>query len=71
MFPIPSYVIEKLTNGYYLDIEDDKNITAWRVKDNQLKNKVKHKSGVTEWLTIQYLILPMNAKYIFKKVSEE
>ena len=71
MFPIPSDVIEKLTNGYYLAIEDDKNITAWRVKDYQLQNKVKHKSGVTEWLTIQYLILPMNAKYIFKKVSEE
>ena len=71
MFPIPSDVIEKLTNGYYLAIEDDKNITAWRIKDNQLQNKGKHKSGVTEWLTIQYLILPMNAKYIFKKVSEE
>jgi hypothetical protein len=71
MFPIPSDVIEKLTNGYYLAIEDDKNITAWRIENNQLQNKVKHKSGVTEWLTIQYLILPMNAKYIFKKVTEE
>ena len=71
MFPIPSDVIEKLTNGYYLVIEDDKNITAWRIENNQLQNKVKHKSGVTEWLTIQYLILPMNAKYIFKKVAEQ
>ena len=41
------------------------------IENNQLQNKVKHKSGVTEWLTIQYLILPMNAKYIFKKVAEE
>ena len=71
MFPIPSDVIEKLTNGYYLVIEDDKNITAWRIENNQLQNKVKHKSGVTEWLTIQYLILPMNAKYIFKKANQE
>ena len=71
MFPIPSDVIEKLTNGYYLAIEDDKNITAWRIENNQLQNKVKHKSGVTEWLTIQYLILPMKAKYTFKKVNEE
>ena len=71
MLPIPTDIIEKLNDGYYLAIEDDKNITAWRVKDNQLQNKVKHKSGVTEWLTIQYLILPMNAKYIFKKVAEE
>ena len=39
--------------------------------DNEIQNKVKHKSGVTEWLTVQYLILPMKAKYIFKKVIEE
>ena len=71
MFPIPVDVIEKLSNGYFLAVEDGKNITAWRIKDNQLQNKVKHKSGVTEWLTIQYLILPMNAKYIFKKANQE
>ena len=71
MFPIPSDVIEKLTNGYYLAIEDDKNITAWRIKDNQLQNRVKHKSGVTDWMTIQFLILPMKAKYSFRKISEE
>ena len=58
--------------GTILEIVDDgTNITAWRVKDNEIQNKVKHKSGVTEWLTVQYLILPMKAKYIFKKVAEE
>jgi hypothetical protein len=69
--PIPTDIIEKLNDGYYLAIDDGTNITAWRVKDNEIQNKVKHKSGVTEWLTVQYLILPMKAKYIFKKVTEE
>ena len=69
--PIPTDIIEKLNDGYYLAIDDGTNITAWRFKNNELQNKVKHKSGITEWLTIQYLILPMKAKYIFKKVSEE
>ena len=71
MLPIPTDIIEKLNDGYYLAIDDGTNFTAWRVKDNEIQNKVKHKSGVTEWLTVQYLILPMKAKYIFKKVSEE
>jgi len=67
---IPSDVIEKLKEGYYLAIDDGTNVTAWRIQDDVLQNKVKHKSGVTEWLTIQYLILPIKAKYIFKKVEE-
>lgn len=71
MLPIPTDIIEKLNYGYYLAIEDDKNITAWRIKDNQLQNRVKHKSGVTDWMTIQFLILPMKAKYSFRKISEE
>ena len=71
MLPIPTDIIEKLNDGYYLAIDDGTNFTAWRVKDNEIQNKVKHKSGVTEWLTVQYLILPMKAKYIFKKVAEE
>ena len=71
MLPIPTDIIEKLNDGYYLAIDDGTNVTAWRVKDNEIQNKVKHKSGVTEWLTVQYLILSMKAKYIFKKVSEE
>jgi hypothetical protein len=71
VLPIPTDIIEKLNDGYYLAIEDDKNITAWRIKDNQLQNRVKHKSGVTDWMTIQFLILPMKAKYSFRKISEE
>ena len=71
MLPIPTDIIEKLNDGYYLAIEDDKNITAWRIKDNQLQNRVKHNSGVTDWMTIQFLILPMKAKYSFRKISEE
>ena len=69
--PIPTDIIEKLNDGYYLAIDDGTNITAWRVNNGDLQNKVKHKSGITEWLTIGYLILPMKAKYIFKKVAEE
>jgi hypothetical protein len=71
VLPIPTDIIEKLNDGYYLAIEDDKNITAWRIKDNQLQNRVKHKSGVTDWMTIQFLILPMKAKYSFRKIREE
>jgi hypothetical protein len=66
---IPEDVIQKLKEGYYLIINDDKNITAWRFKDNQLENKIKHKSGITEWLAIKYLVLPMEAKYSFKKTE--
>ena len=71
MLPIPSDVIEKMNDGYFLIVTDDKNITAWRIRDNQLQNKVKHKSGTTKWMTITYLILPMEAEYSFKKIDGE
>lgn len=71
MLPIPSDVIEKMNDGYFLIVTDDKNITAWRIRDNQLQNKVKHKSGTTKWMTIKYLILPMEAEYSFKKIDGE
>ena len=71
MLPIPSDVIEKLNDGYFMIVKDDKNITAWRIRDNELQNKVKHKSGTTKWMTIKYLILPMEAEYSFKKMNEE
>jgi len=71
MLPIPSDVIEKMNEGYFLIVTDDKNITAWRIRDNQLQNKVKHKSGTTKWMTIKYLILPMEAEYSFKKMDGE
>jgi hypothetical protein len=71
MLPIPSDVIEKMNDGYFLIVTDDKNITAWRIRDNQLQNKVKHKSGTTKWMTIKYLILPMEAEYSFKKMDGE
>ena len=47
-----------------------KNITAWRIKDNQLQNRCKHKTGTTNWMTIKYLILPVEAEYSFKKVDK-
>jgi hypothetical protein len=68
---IPSDIIEKLNDGYFLIIKDDKNITAWRLKDGQLQNRCKHKSGTTKWATIKYLILPMEAEYSFRKINEE
>ena len=71
MLPIPSDAIEKLNDGYFMIVKDDKNITAWRIRDNELQNKVKHKSGTTKWMTIKYLILPMEAEYSFKKMNEE
>ena len=71
MLPIPSDVIEKMNDGYFLIVTDDKNITAWRIRDNQLQNKVKHKTGTTKWMTIKYLILPMEAEYSFKKIDGE
>jgi hypothetical protein len=71
MLPIPSDVIEKMNDGFFLIVTDDKNITAWRIRDNQLQNKVKHKSGTTKWMTIKYLILPMEAEYSFKKIDGE
>jgi hypothetical protein len=38
VLPIPNDIIEKLNDGYHLAIDDGTNITAWRVKDNQLQN---------------------------------
>ena len=71
MFPIPPDVIEKLNDGYFMIVKDDKNITAWRIKDNELQNRCKHKTGTTKWATIKYLILPIEAEYSFKKMNEE
>jgi hypothetical protein len=67
---IPSDVIEKLNDGYFLIVKDEKNITAWRIKDGELQNRCKHKSGTTIWMTIKYLILPMYAEYSFRKLEE-
>jgi len=67
VFPIPIDVVEKLNDGYFLIVKDDKNITACRIKNDNLQNRVKHKSGMTEWATIKYLILPMEAEYSFRK----
>ncbi len=71
MLPIPPDVIEKLNDGYFMIVKDDKNITAWRIKDNELQNRCKHKTGTTKWATIKYLILPIEAEYSFKKMNEE
>ena len=71
MIPIPNDVIEKLNNGYFLIVKDEKIVTAWRVKDGELQNRCKHKTGTTKWATIKYLILPMEAEYSFKKMNEE
>ncbi len=71
MIPIPSDVIEKLNDGFFLIVKDEKIITAWRIKNNELQNRCKHNSGTTKWATIKYLILPMEAEYSFKKVTEE
>ena len=71
MIPIPSNVIEKLNDGYFLIVKDEKIVTAWRVKDGELQNRCKHKTGTTKWATIKYLILSMEAEYSFKKLNEE
>ncbi len=71
MFPIPHDAIEKLKDGYFMIVKDGKNITAWRIKDGELQNRCKHKTGTTSWATIKYLILPMEAEYSFKKMNEE
>jgi hypothetical protein len=71
VLPIPSDVIEKLNDGYFLIVKDERNLTVWRIKNNELQNRVKHKSGTTNWMTIKYLILPMQADYSFKKLNEE
>lgn len=72
ILPIPTDVIDKLNNGYFLIVKDEKLITAWRIKNGELQNRCKHNSGMTEWKTIKYLILPMEAEYSFKlKKSDE
>jgi adenylate kinase len=68
---IPSDVIEKLNDGYFLIVKDEKNITAWRIKDGELQNRCKHKTGTTHWMKIKYLILPMDAEYSLRKMAEE
>jgi adenylate kinase len=70
ILPIPTDVVEKLNNGYFLIVKDEKNIIAWRLKNGQLQNRCKHKSGTTEWMTIKYLILPMEAEYSFKQIEK-
>ena len=70
MLVIPDDVIKKLKDGYFLIVKEEKNITAWRFKNNELQNKVKHQSGETDWMTIKYLILPTDAKYFLKKKEE-
>ena len=71
MIPIPNDVIEKLNDGYFLIVKDEKIITAWRIKNGELQNRCKHKTGTTGWMTIKYLILPMNAEYSFRKLDEK
>ena len=71
MIPIPNDVIEKLNDGYFMIVKDEKLITAWRIKNGELQNRCKHKTGTTEWLTIKYLILPMEAEYSFRKLDEK
>ena len=68
--PIPTDVIEKLNDGYFLIVKDEKLITAWRIKNGELQNRCKHNTGITKWMTIKYLILPMEAEYSFRKIEE-
>ena len=70
MLKIPSDVIEKLNDGYFLIVKDEKNITAWRFKDGELQNRCKHKTGTTHWMKIKYLILPIDAEYSLRKIAE-
>ena len=70
MLKIPSDVIEKLNDGYFLIVKDEKNITAWRIKNDELQNRCKHKTGTTHWMKIKYLILPIDAEYSFRKLEE-
>lgn len=71
MLPIPSDVIQKLNDGYFLIVKDDKILTVWRIKNGELQNRCKHKTGTTGWMTIKYLILPMEAQYSFRKKADE
>jgi hypothetical protein len=68
---IPTDIIEKLNDGYFLIVKDEKNITAWRIKNNELQNRCKHKTGTTKWGAVKYLILPIEAEYSFRKKTEE
>ena len=68
--PIPIDIIEKLNDGYFLIVKDEKLITAWRIKNGELQNRCKHNTGTTKWMTIKYFILPMEAEYSFKKKEE-
>ena len=71
MLPIPSDVIQKLNDGYFLIVKDDKILTVWRIKNGELQNRCKHKTGTTGWMTIKYLILPMEAQYSFRKLDDK
>ena len=71
MLPIPSDIIEKMNDGYFLVIKDKDNLTVWRYKNGELQNRCKHKSGTTKWMTIKYLILPIEAEYSFRKLDDK
>ena len=71
MLPIPSDVIEKMNEGYFLVVKEPDILTVWRIKDGNLQNKSKFKSTTSRWVTIKYLILPMEAQYSFKKLDEK
>lgn len=71
MLPIPSDVIEKMNEGYFLVVKEPDILTVWRIKDGNLQNKSKFKSSTSRWMTIKYLILPMEAQYSFKKLDEK
>lgn len=71
MLVIPTDVIEKLNDGYFLIVKEPDMITVWRMKDGNLQNKSKYKSSASRWVTIKYLILPVEAKYSFRKLDEK
>ena len=71
MLPIPSDVIEKMNEGYFLVVKEPDILTVWRIKDGNLQNKSKFKSTTSRWITIKYLILPMEAQYSFRKLDDK
>ena len=71
MLPIPSDVIEKMNEGYFLVVKEPDILTVWRIKDGNLQNKSKFKSTTSRWMTIKYLILPMEAQYSFRKLDDK
>ena len=71
MLPIPSDVIEKMNEGYFLVVKEPDILTVWRIKDGNLQNKSKFKSTTSRWMTIKYLILPMEAQYSFRRSKNE